>query len=87
MSAAKLIVRVMFFLIILIVLGTIAVFGMQIIEPFSQAFGEPPSDLGWGNPAATTLSFAAFGFFGLIGVLIYWLVGAPIQQDKRQGFR
>lgn len=87
MSAASLILRIIVATVIVLTLGTIGVFGFTVIEPFYQAFGEPPSSLGWGSPAMNVLAFGSFGFLGLFLVLIIWLVYAPIREDKRQQFR
>lgn len=87
MGAASLILRLIVATIIAITLGTIGVFGYQVIEPFYFAFGEPPSSLGWGSPALNVVAFASFGILGLFLVLIIWLVYAPIRQDQRQEFR
>lgn len=87
MSAAALILRIVFATVIVIVIGTIGVFGFTVIEPFYAAFGEPPSSLGWGSPASTTLLFAAIAILGLLLVVVIWLVAAPIRRDQRQQFR
>lgn len=87
MSAASLILRGIFATLIVIVIGTVGVFGFTVVEPFYAAFGEPPSSLGWGSPAFNVLTFASFGFIGLFLVVIIWLVYAPIRQDQRQDFR
>lgn len=87
MSAAALIVRIIFATVAVLAVGTIAVFGFIVLEPFSQAFGSPPASLGWGSLGAHTLTFAVAGIFGLILVIVIWLVYAPIRQDQRQQFR
>lgn len=87
MSAAALVLRIVFATVTVIVVGTIGVFGFTVIEPFHAAFGEPPAALGWGTPASTTLAFAATALVGLLLVLIIWLIAAPIRNDQRQQFR
>lgn len=87
MSAAGLIVRIVFASVIIITLGVIAVFGFTIIEPFYTSFGDPPSSLDWGSPGSITLLFSSFGFIGLMLVLVIWLIVAPIREDRRQQIR
>jgi len=87
MSAAGLVLRIIVASVLVITIGTIAVFGFTVLEPFYSAFGEPPASLGWGSPALNTVTFAALGFLGLIVVLIVWFVSAPIRNDRRQGYR
>ncbi len=87
MSVASQVFRIIIFPIILITVGTIAVFGFIVIEPFFSALGEPPAGLGWGSPALKTMTFASFGFLGLILVLVIWFWYAPIREDRRQQYR
>ena len=87
MSAAGLIVRIIVASITVLVVGAIAILGFTVMEPFFQSFGEPPASLDWGSPALRTMTFASFGFVGLILVLIIWFVYAPIRHDRRQQYR
>lgn len=87
MSAARFTLRIIVFLVTLLTIGVIFVFGFQLIDPFYNAFGEPPSGLGWGTPASTTVLFAGLGMLGLMLVLIIWFVVAPVRQDRRQQVR
>lgn len=87
MSAASLILRIVFATVIVITLGVTAVFGFTVIEPFYGAFGEPPSSLGWGTPATGVLAGGAAAFLGLFLVVIIWFIYAPIRRDQRQQYR
>ncbi len=87
MSAAALIIRIIFATVAVLAVGTIAIFGFIVLEPFSQAFGSPPASLGWGSLGTHTLTFAVAGVFGLIITIVVWLVYAPIRQDRRQQYR
>jgi len=86
MSAARLILRLVFGTVAALLVGTILVIGFtQVIEPFSQNFSAP-AGLGWGSPGATVLTWAAIAGIGLLLFLIIWLVAAPIRRDRRQQF-
>lgn len=87
MSAPRFILRIVVFLVTLLTIGVIFVFGFQLIDPFYAAFGEPPGALGWGTPGNTTVVFAGIGMLGLMLVLIIWFVVAPVRQDRRQQFQ
>jgi len=86
MSAARFILRMVVFVVTLLVVGTIAVLGFTVVEPFFTALGEP-SPASWGTPASSTVTFAAVGLLGMLLVLIIWFVSAPIRRDRRQQFR
>lgn len=85
--AAQFILRTIFGTVLIIVLGTMAVFGVQIVEPMYFGFGEPPSSLGWGEPGLNALVFMSFGLIGLLLVIVLYMVFAPIQNDVRQEVR
>ena len=87
MSTASLIMRIVVASVAVIAVGVILVLGFTIIEPFYEAFGDPPASLGWGSPGSTAIAFASFGGVGLLLVIIVWFVAAPIQRDQRQQFR
>jgi len=87
MSAAALILRIMFSTVTVIVLGVIAVFGFIVIEPFSAAFGTPGGLPGWSGLGSNLLMFVSLGFLGLMLVLVLHTVYAPIRNDRRQQFR
>ena len=87
MSAAALIMRIVIASVAVIAVGAIGVIGFMVIEPFYVAFGDPPSGLGWGSPGGGALTFASFGFIGLLITLVIWFVSAPIRNDQRQGYR
>ena len=73
--------------VIVITIGVIGMFGFMVVEPFSAAFGDPPSSLGWGDPASTAVTFASVGFVGLFLVLVVWFISAPVRSDVRQQHR
>jgi len=87
MSAAALILRIMFATVTLIVLGVTSVFGFIVIEPFAAAFGAPGGLPGWSGLGDNLLMFTSMGFLGLLLVLTLWFVYAPIRNDRRQQFR
>lgn len=87
MSAARLVLRIVMFIVTALVIGVIMAFGFQLIDPFYAAFGEPPEALGWGTPANNVVVFAGVGMLGLLIVLLVWFVVAPIRRDRRQQFR
>jgi len=86
MSAAALILRIIFATVTVVVLGVTFVFGFLVIEPFSEAFGAPAL-AGWSGLGAHTLMFTSLGMVGLLLVLTLWFVYAPIRNDRRQQFR
>jgi len=51
MGAPQFVLRIIVATIAVLTVGTIAVFGFNVVEPFYGAFGEPPASLGWGNPS------------------------------------
>jgi len=87
MSAAALILRIMFGTVTVIVLGVTSVFGFIILEPFAAAFGTPGGLPGWSGLGSHTLMFTSMGMLGLLLVLVLWFVYAPIRNDRRQQFR
>lgn len=88
MSAPRLILRVVVFVVALITVGAIAVYGyIGVIEPISGVFGDPPASLGWGDPGTTVIAFAAVGLIALLVVLVIWFIAAPIRNDVRQQYR
>lgn len=86
MSAAALIFRIILASIIAITVGVIGWIGFMILEPFSAAFGNPPSSLGWGT-GQSVLMFVSFAIIGLLIVLVVWFVVAPARRDARQQFQ
>jgi len=85
MSAARLILRLVFGSVMILGIGTVLVLGFtQIVEPFSQTFGSPPASLGWGSPGSTVVLFGAISAIGLLGFIVVWLIVAPIRNDRRQ---
>jgi nitrate reductase NapE component len=87
MSAARLMLRIMFFPIIAVSVGLVGLFGFMVLEPFKQSLSGPPSSLGWGAPGADVMTFASVGVLALLMVLAVWFISAPIRRDKRQQFR
>lgn len=85
--SARLILRIVMATVTVICVGAIGVLGFTVIEPFYQAFGEPPAALDWGTPASTTITFASVALLALLLVLVIWFVTAPIRHDRRQQFR
>jgi len=81
-----LMLRIMFGVMGLLVVGTVAVFGLQFIEPIGGVLSTPAS-LGWANPLDVVIRMFALGAVGLLLVIIIWLVAAPIRNDRRQTFR
>lgn len=86
-SAARLIFRLCFATVLVIIAGTVSVFGFQILEPVYFGFGEPASSLNWGEPGKLALTYASFGMLGVFLVIILWFVYAPIKEDVRQEVR
>jgi len=87
MGAPQFVLRIIVATIAVLTVGTIAVFGFNVVEPFYGAFGEPPASLGWGDPAMLTVTFASIAFVGMLLFIVIWLVSAPIRNDRRQGYR
>lgn len=85
--AARLIVRICWVTVLILIVGTMAVFGFQIIEPMYANFGEPPGWLGWGEPGAEALLFSSVGMLGVMLVLVLFVIFAPIREDIRQQTR
>lgn len=86
MSGIALIARFIFATVAILVIGTIAVFSFQFIEPI-QATLTLEQSLGWGDPMGTAVRFAVVGFLGLMLVLTIWLITAPVRNDRRQQTR
>ena len=89
-TAARLVFRVVFVTVLLIVVGVIAVMGFgAVIEPMLAAFGgvEPPAGVDWGSPATTAVEAGAAAMIGVFVVIILWFIYAPIQSDVRQEAR
>ena len=84
MSSARLILRVIFATLTVVVLGGTLLIGLPLVEAFSQALGGGRAAVGWSDPGI--FSFFAAAFVGLFLVLIIWFVTAPIRRDKRQEF-
>lgn len=87
MSVQRLILRTLFFPVMLVTIGIIGLFGFMVLEPFQAALGGPPSSLGWGTPGGTVMTFASVGLVTLLLVIAIWYVAAPIRNDRRQQFR
>ena len=87
MRAANLILSLIVGTVAVLTLGTIFVFGFQLLDPFAAAFGSPPASLGWEVGSLQILAFAGAGMVGLLAVLVIWLISGPIRSDRRQGFR
>jgi hypothetical protein len=87
MTAARLILRAITATLAVIVVGTIGVFGFQLITPFRQAIDGPPASLGWGTPGATVATFASVTVIALLLVVVIWLIASPIRQDTRQRYQ
>lgn len=86
MSVQRLILRIVFFPVMLITIGAIALIGFGLIEPFQQSLSGPPSSLGWGAPGANVLTFGSVAFVTLMLVIAIWFISAPIRNDRRQQF-
>lgn len=88
MSAPRFILRTLIFILMILVVGTILVFGFTTaVEPFYQNFGDTPDSLNWDDPNKTVLVFTTIGGLGLMLFIVIWFVSAPIRRDRRQQVR
>jgi len=72
------------FVLAILVVGTIGVFGLQVVEPISEVL-TIPSSLGWSTP--NFLAWMVVGILALLLVVTIWFVMKPIRSDSRQQFR
>lgn len=86
MSVADLIMVIIFASVAVILVGMIGILGFVVIEPFSAAFSAP-AGLGWGSPGDRAVTFASFGFVGMLLTIILFFVAYPIRNDRRQDVR
>lgn len=84
--AIALLLRMMVATLSILIVGTIAVFGMQFIEPIGAVLSTPDA-LGWSDPFEVVGGIFVAAIVGLMLVIAIWLITAPVRNDRRQQIR
>ena len=84
--AVALILRMMVATLSILIVGTIAVFAMQFIEPIGAVLSTPDA-LGWADPFDAIGGVFVAAVVGLMLVITIWLITAPVPNDRRQQIR